>query len=380
MHIIADENIPCVQSAFATLGQVRTVAGRHLTAADLAEAEILLVRSVTPVNEKLLAKSTVRFVGTATIGYDHIDLGYLQRRGIGFASAPGSNATAAAEYVISVLFALYPEGAFINKTVGIIGCGNVGSRVLHKLQALGVSCAVYDPPLAEKIACSDYNNLDAILSADIITLHVPLEKTGRYPTYQLVNADFLDQLSAQAMLINTARGDVIDEVALLNTLAKHPYRQAILDVWHGEPAINRALLQHIALGTPHIAGYSSDGKVQGTAMLYAAVCDYFGYTPTWQPAHCLAPPPLTSLTFSETVEDNYALCIAVMACYDVRRDDHRLRLITQADHPAIFFDNLRKHYPLRREFNCVKVELPATKTVLAEKLRGLGFQVVFLKK
>lgn len=377
MQILADENIPYVQEAFSSLGEVQTVEGRRLTRADLVNKEILLVRSVTPVNANLLAGTRVRFVGTATIGYDHVDLEYLQEQGIGFTSAPGSNATAAAEYVISALLIISERQGFElhEKTVGIIGCGNVGSRVWQKLKALGVQCLLYDPPLQEKTGSGGFVDLETVLSAQIITLHVPLEKTGKYPTYHLVNADFLEKLRRDVIFINTSRGNVIDENALFKRLNAHPTMIAVLDVWKNEPRINLFLLQRVALGTPHIAGYSLDGKVRGTEMIYTTTCHFFNQSPIWQVQTSLPEPPLTRLFFSKTAEDSVALRTAVMACYDVRRDDTMLRLIVQSPQSHTLFDNLRKNYPIRREFGCVEVNLPMEKEDLAVKLRGLGFTV-----
>jgi erythronate-4-phosphate dehydrogenase len=378
MQIIADENIPFVDEAFANLGEIRTLAGRDLSNADLGEAEILLVRSVTPVNEKLLAKSAIRFVGTATIGLDHIDQAYLRHQGVGFASAPGCNANAAAEYVISALLVIAERQnwALHNQTVGIIGCGNVGSRVLKKLTALNVNCCVYDPPQQEQQPIEvDYVDFETVLTADIITLHIPLKQHGRYPTYHLINEVVLSKLSNQVILINTSRGAVIDEAALLRQLTIRPEMTVILDVWKNEPAINPLLLQPVALGTPHIAGYSLDGKVRGTEMLYNAVCHYFHQTPVWQAQTSLPTPPLTRLAFSNQVDDNTAIHTAVMACYDIRRDDANLRRLKLTTQPKIFFDNLRKYYPIRREFDGVIIELPAEKSHLATQLIGLGFQV-----
>jgi erythronate-4-phosphate dehydrogenase len=380
MQIIADENIPYVREAFAHLGEVHTVIGRHLEAKTLKQAEILLVRSVTSVNENLLADTAVRFVGTATIGLDHIDLDYLQSKNIGFASAQGSSATAVAEYVLSALLITAERQGFqlTDKSVGIIGCGNVGSQLLNQLEALGVNCLVYDPPLQAKAEkpFREYVDLETVLSAEIVTLHVPLSKTGPYPTYHLVNHDFLSQLQENAILINTSRGAVIDEKALLDTLAVRGEMTVILDVWNNEPSINPLLLERAALGTPHIAGYSLDGKVRGTEMLYQAVCDYFQYVPTWQAQHVLPTPPLTHLSFSKTVNDQAALHTAVMACYDVRRDDAALRQMNRASSPSAYFDHLRKHYPIRRELGCVDITLPPSKASLAAQLRGIGFRVV----
>jgi erythronate-4-phosphate dehydrogenase len=377
MQILADENIPFVKEIFTNLGSIQTVVGRHLNRVNLGKAEILLVRSVTQVNEKLLADSAIRFVGTATIGFDHIDLDYLRTQNIGFANAPGSNAIAVAEYVLSALLIVAQQQDFKlhEKTVGIIGCGHVGSQVLKKLQALGVKCLIHDPPLQAKTPNSDYVDLKTVLAADIITLHVPLEKTGHYPTYHLVNREFLAKLRDDVILLNTSRGAVVDEVALLETLDKCPTMTIILDVWQNEPNINPLLLQNITLGTPHIAGYSFDGKVRGTEMLYAAVCDYFQMLPTWQTKTSLPEPPLTHLTFSKMVDDNTAIHTAVMACYDVRNDDAALRRINHTTQPNTYFDQLRKNYPIRREWSCIKIKLPPEKAELATKLQRLGFQI-----
>jgi len=376
MQILADENIPYVREAFTELGEVRTVAGRYLTRADLDQVDILLVRSVTQINAHLLEGSAVRFVGTATIGHDHVDLAYLKERGIGFANAPGSNADAAAEYVISALLVMAERHGFElkEKTVGIIGCGNVGARVWHKLAALGANCLPYDPPLQEQTG-EEYASLESVLAADIITLHVPLEKTGPYPTYHLVDAAFLDKLREDVILVNTSRGKVIDEHALFKKLTVHSQMNVILDVWKNEPRINLFLLQETALGTPHIAGYSFDGKVRGTEMLYQAVCRYFNCPPTWQMNTCLPESPLLRLTFSQAIDDLVAIRTAVLACYDVRRDDAALRLITKSPHPYLYFDELRKNYPMRREFNCVTIAVPPEKIELSKKLRALGFKV-----
>lgn len=371
MQIIADENIPYIHAAFSNFGEIRTINGRQINSAQLSDAEILLVRSITQVNQKLLAGTSIRFVGTATIGLNHIDLDYLQQQNIRFASAPGSNATSVAEYVISALLIIAQKQGFNlrNKSVGIIGCGNVGSRVLKKLKALGVNCIIYDPPLQEKTGNLNYVDLDTILSADIITLHVPLSKGEPYPTYHLVNSEFLAKLPSKVILINTSRGAIVDEKALLEKLAASPAMTVIVDVWKNEPDINKQLLQRAALATPHIAGYSFDGKVRGTEMLYAAICDYLQQPPTWQADQNLPAAPLTHLSFSQNVEDNTAIYTAIMACYDVRRDYAALRTASAS------FDNLRKNYPVRREFNCVEIKLPAEKSALAAQFKGLGFQV-----
>ncbi len=376
MKILADENIPLVVSAFSNIGEVHTIQGRNITPNDLKNIDILLVRSVTKINKHLLENSTVQFVGTATIGFDHIDLEYLKQNNIGFASAPGCNANAAAEYVISTLFVLALQKNFqlTDKTVGIIGCGNVGANVLQKLQALGVHCLINDPPLAQHSKNTSFVDLETVLQADIITLHVPLEKSAPYPTYHLVNQDFLSQLSDQAILLNASRGDVIDETALMYHLIKRPDLTVALDVWSSEPNINLLLMQKAAIATPHIAGYSLDGKLRGTEMLYKAICNYFQYPTIWQAEDHLPPPNVTELCFSEQVSDINALFTAMMTSYDVRRDDALLRQMS--DYPALYFDKLRKNYPMRREFHSLKIKLPNHKKQLYQKFKALGFTVL----
>ena len=378
MKILADENIPHVVSAFSTIGHVQTIEGRTITPKDLKHIDILLVRSVTKVDKQLLKGSSVRFIGTATIGFDHIDLDYLKQNDIGFASAPGCNANSAAEYVLSTLLVLAQQQNFKlrDKTIGIVGCGNVGSNVLQKLQALGVRCLVNDPPLQEAQNNQEaFVDLETVLQADIVTLHVPLEKSGLHPTYHLVNRHFLAQLKDDAILLNISRGDVVDEAALMYSLINHPNLTIVLDVWSHEPAINPLLVQKATIATPHIAGYSLDGKLRGTEMLYTAVCQYFQYKPTWQAKDYLPAAPIPELHFSEYASDTEILLMATTVCYDVRRDDALLRQMPKQTNPAAYFDYLRKNYPARREFSSLKLVLPNNRMRLAEKLKMQGFLI-----
>ncbi|MGD2137037.1 MAG: 4-phosphoerythronate dehydrogenase PdxB [Gammaproteobacteria bacterium] len=377
MKIVADENIPCVEKAFSTLGEVSLLPGRGMRAADVREADILLVRSVTRVGRGLLEGSRVRFVGSATIGYDHVDREYLRRRDIGFSTAPGSNATSAAEYVVSALLVLQEQAGLdlASMNAGIIGCGNVGTRVRERLAVLGIQCLVNDPPLQQAGGHTGFADLDAILDMDIISLHVPLTHGGDYPTFHLADEAFLHRLKPGAVFINTSRGAVTDNRALADLLRQRDDLSVVLDVWEGEPAIDTGLLERVVLGTPHIAGYSLDGKFRGTEMIYGAACRYFGQTPQWHAQDDL--PPAPSLAAPECGEVMSEIRAAVLAAYDIRRDDLRLRhmLDLPAAERLAWFDRLRKDYPVRREFAQCGIATAGMTGTSVEKLRRLGFQV-----
>jgi len=288
LQILADANIPCVEDAFSRFGRVQKKQGRAIGPSDVATADVLLVRSVTPVGPTLLDGHDLRFIGSATIGTDHVDRAYLRRRGIPFAHAPGSNADSVADYVVVALLMLARRRgvSLRDRTVGIVGCGNIGSRLARRLPALGMTVHKNDPPLARAAekegALHEFVPLDTVLDeADIITLHVPLKETDPDPTHHLVDAAFLNRLSDGTWLVNTSRGPVVDGDALLEARTQGPVGAAVLDVWENEPSPDPALLEAVDVATPHIAGYAYDGKVRGTAMLYEALCKQLGVEPTW---------------------------------------------------------------------------------------------------
>lgn len=375
MKIIADENIPCVRQAFASLGEVTLLPGRGMRPEQVRDADILLVRSVTRVDRALLEGSRVRFVGSATIGFDHVDRDCLQARGIGFSTAPGSNATSAAEYVVSALMVLAERRGLelAGMSAGIIGCGNVGSRVRRRLEALGMQCLVNDPPLQAQGGHDDFVDLERVLQADVISVHVPLTRSGPHSTFHLANAEFLARLKPGAVFINTARGSVVDNVALDRLLNTRTDLSIVLDVWEGEPAISTVLLEKVDLGTPHIAGYSLDGKLRGTEMIYRAACEFLGVPAQWRAAAELPPGPLLDLA-GDGLD---AAVNAVLQCYDVRADDARLRqlLTLPSQERAGCFDRLRKEYPVRREFAEMRLRDTQLNAPLAQLLTGLGFTV-----
>ena len=377
MRILADENIPFAREAFGPLGEVVTYKGRALTREQAAEADVLLVRSVTQVNADLLDGSRVRFVGTATIGEDHIDKPYLAERGIGFAGAPGSNADSVAQYMASALLCLaeksLPAASLRGLALGIIGVGNVGSRVAEKARALGMDVILNDPPLARETGDAKYRPLDEVFAADLITTHVPLAKDGPDPTYHLANASFFARMRDGAVYLNTSRGAVADTQALLDALDTGRLAATVLDVWEPEPDIPAALLERAFLGTPHIAGYSFDGKVNGTRMVFEAACAHLGIDAAWDPAGLMPAPDQPVIDLGDATGED-ALRVAVRASCDVREDDARLRLLLQKREPqrGAYFDQLRKTYAIRREFPAFAVTggAPEDRTTLA----ALGFR------
>ncbi|HOR26881.1 MAG TPA: 4-phosphoerythronate dehydrogenase [Candidatus Sumerlaeota bacterium] len=377
LRIVADENMPFAAEHFGRLGEVTLLAGRRITADDVRDADLLMVRSVTRVNRELLAGSRVRFVGTATIGTDHVDLDYLRESGIGFASAPGCNAESVAQYVAAALaFAAGRLGLRLSEcSLGIVGVGNCGSRVRRVAEALGLRVVLNDPPLARATGDSSYRPLDELMECDFVTLHVPLTRGGDDPTWRLFDGERIARLKPAAVLINASRGGVIDEGAWAAGLSDGPRHKLILDAWEGEPSINPDMLRRALVGTPHIAGYSYDGKVAGTRMIYEAACRWLGREAA-APALAMPPAavPAIRLNAAHRAADSI-LAELVLTAYPILRDDADLRTALHAAGEAIgaAFDERRKRYPLRREFAATTLTLEGADEDLAERVRMLGF-------
>lgn len=373
LKIIVDENIPFGREAFGQLGDVVALHGRKIDARAVRDADLLIVRSITRVNRDLLDGSRVRFVGTCTIGTDHVDEGWLRERGIAFASAPGCNANSVAEYVVAALLVLARRGGqrLEGKTIGVVGVGNVGSKVVAKCRALGMNVLQNDPPLARSSPDGRrFLPLDALMGADVITLHVPLTKEGPDRTWHMADATFLDRMRPGSVLLNTCRGAVLDNGAPAES---HSF---VLDVWEGEPNIDVALLGRVALGTPHIAGYSYDGKVVGTSMVYRAACAAVGVKADWDPSALVPRSPHARLTIDASGrDDDDVLREAVLKVYDIEADDRGLRMMAglPASERGAGFDRLRKEYPQRREFQNSTIELNGGSAGLRAKLAGIGF-------
>ncbi|TCM67800.1 erythronate-4-phosphate dehydrogenase [Acinetobacter calcoaceticus] len=347
MNIVADENLALTEYFFAEFGKIHHVAGRHLTQPDVQDAEVLLVRSVTQVNHALIENTELKFVGSATIGTDHLDQAALAAQDIVWSNAAGCNAQAVAEYVISAILHLQPQvlhqGAEF--CLGIVGLGNVGSRLAAMATLMGWSVIGYDPLVQHHHI--EQADLATVLSrADALSLHVPLTQTGPYPTHHLLNATTLAQLKDRALLINSARGPVIEEQALIADI-QGTGRAVVLDVFEHEPVISATLLNLLQLATPHIAGYSLEGKARGTQMIYNAFCDAFAL-PADKDFRSQLPEAEPLLNSADL---KAGLGLHLKQIYDIASDDAALRaclkngVVEQAA-----FDHLRKHYPLRREW------------------------------
>ena len=393
---------------FSSVGEVKVVDSRQITPEAVRDADILLVRSVTRVGAELLAGSKVRFIGTATIGFDHIDVDFLRANKIGFASAPGSNANSAAEYVIAGLLEIGQrlDIELEGKSIGIIGVGNVGGRVAKKAAALGMKVYLNDPPLQRyKISHREHRvdreldnallrieqlvgevefvPVEELFDCAFITLHTPLTFEGVDRTFHLADEKFFKSLRERCVFLNTSRGGVVDSMALKAAIRLGRLRAVVLDVWENEPNIDTELLRMVDIGTPHIAGYSLDGKVAGMIMIYKAACKYFGLEPEYDVEDFLPEATIRELRISpkgDTEQD--VIADAVRRIYDIRKDDARLRWILErpAEKRGEFFDGLRKNYPVRREFGNTTVVIATEGTELkAErllvKLRGIGFKI-----
>ncbi len=369
MKIVADANMPLLAELFRPHGEVVALPGRAIDAAAVRDAAVLLVRSVTRVDATLLAGSAVRFVGSATSGCDHVDQRWLAGAGIHFAHAPGCNADAVVQYVLSACCALRPRWREL--VIGIVGAGAVGGRLYRLLRALGVRCLVHDPLLPDE-AIPERVPLHAVLAgADILTLHVPLTQGGAHPTLHLLDGARLDLLKPGCLLINAARGAVVDNRALRARLEAGAALTAVLDVWEGEPRFDPHLRRRVTVGTPHIAGYSREGRDNGTRAVHAAFCAWSGTAPPAVPDAAMQPlvvPPGAD-----------RLTQTILATFDVREEDRRmvaaLATVSPAgDDLARAFDALRRSCPERREFSHFRVA--GADPALAAELRLLGFAVM----
>ncbi|RRZ94707.1 4-phosphoerythronate dehydrogenase PdxB [Erwinia sp. 198] len=370
MKILVDENMPYARELFSRTGDVVAVPGRPVPQAELDDADGLMVRSVTKVNAELLNGKPVKFVGTATAGTDHIDEAFLQQQEIAFSAAPGCNAIAVVEYVFSALLLLAERDGFAlkDRTVGIVGVGNVGGRLQARLAALGIRTLLCDPPRADRGDEGDFLPLSQLVAeADILTFHTPLFKQGAYKTLHLADEALLRALKPNAILINACRGPVVDNQALLKVLATRRDLSVVLDVWEPEPELSLPLLEKVDIATAHIAGYTLEGKARGTTQVFEAWTQFLG-NPQQVALETLLPAPEFGQIALRGELDQPTLKRLVHLVYDVRRDDAPLRKVAAVPGE---FDRLRKNYLERREWSSLRVQCDSEST--ATLLSALGF-------
>lgn len=320
--------------------------GRDINQKTLAQydPDALWIRSVTPINDDNLGDLTGRrlsFVGSATIGIDHVDTNFLQRHHISFANAAGSSKHSVAQYVISAILALNPDYAFHTIKLGIIGLGNIGSTLVHYAKSLNWQILGYDPflPISDINTRSLYHVLN---SSDVISIHTPLTKKGYHATHQLFNKSTLSCIKPNTLLINSARGEIIHQKDLLAAI-DHKALQVVLDVFPDEPSIDKTLLDKLVLATPHIAGYTLEGKIKGTDMIYHAFCQKFAQAPKQTMNELLPDNPYHWQTLKESPD-------LLPTYYDIKKDDQALRSLCTDKVKGADFDHLRKHYPLKRQW------------------------------
>ena len=375
-RILVDEAVPLAETAFGPFGEVVRAPGRSIGPADVAGVDALVVRSVTRVDEALLAGSRVRFVGTATIGTDHVDTGWLERRGIAFASAPGCNARSVAEWVVASLLELEAvRGESLEgRTLGIVGLGHVGSMVERLAPAIGLRVLRCDPPRARREGPAGWVDLDRLLAeSDAVTLHVPLVADGEHSTRRLLGEPGLARMATGALLLNSSRGGVVDGAALLRAIASGAGPLVALDVWEREPEPDPELVARVALGSPHVAGYSTDGKVAGTRMIAQALARFAGRE--FDPSTVALDGEPREIEVPGTGRP--ALRAAVAAAVPLRRDDADLRraVAAPAGERGRAFDALRRGYPERRVFGRFRVRGKDLSAADRRALAALGFQV-----
>jgi erythronate-4-phosphate dehydrogenase len=344
LKVVADQNIPMASQVFSAFGPVTLVDGRSLSQADLLDADILLVRSVTQVNKALLNRSTVRFVGSATAGFEHIDLRYLRHRGIHFSLASGANAQSVVEYVFAALAVTDErlEGLLNGEqSLGVIGYGNVGRRLVDTGKTLGIRIKTFDPFTPATQFSRDFGE---VLRCDVVSLHCELTSEGAHPTQHLVGREALKGFSKEQLLINAARGSVVDNAALLSFCETGKAPQLILDCWENEPDLDRRLIPFCHIATPHIAGYSTDGKWRATQMLFDDAARVFGLERGRAPF-----PERDCIQVDGSAPRVEVIRDAISCVYDIKADDERFRADAQANRTPTWFDDLRRQYPVRRE-------------------------------
>ena len=373
MKFIIDDKIPYIKGALEPFGEVVYLPGKQTTSDIVRDADAIITRTRTICNESLLQNSAVKFIATATIGYDHIDTEYCKQAGIEWTNAPGCNSKSVEQYIASALFILAEQKGFQlkGKTIGIVGVGQVGSKVAKVCELLGMTVLLNDPPRERVEGSEQFVSLQRIMSkADIITFHVPLKMHGEDATFHLADTLFYSSLERCPIILNTCRGEVTDTFATETAIERGQIKALVLDCWEREPDIDKNLLGLVDLATPHIAGYSKDGKANGTTRSVQAISQFFKLgIDDWKPKGVDLPEQtIIHLDgFKRTEEE--IIREAVLFTYDIQQDDAQLRANPEK------FEQLRGDYPVRREYPVFTIQHQNVPDETVEKLKQLGFKI-----
>lgn len=375
MKIVCDDKIPFLRGTLEPFAEVVYLPGKQTTAEVVKDADALITRTRTACNEALLKDSKVKVIATATIGFDHIDTAWCESNGIIWKNAPGCNSWSVKQYVSSVLVSLARRHSLdlSSMTLGVVGVGNVGSKVAEAASLLGMKVLLNDPPRERREGSDKFVSLDTLMEqSDIITLHVPLTKEGEDATWHLFDAERIARLRTDQFLFNSSRGPVVDNKALKAALLAKSLKGAVLDVWEGEPELDRELISLLEYSTPHIAGYSADGKANGTTMSVRTVASVLGLPLTdWTASGVPAPArPLEFTIDAAGKTKQEVLTEAILYTYDVQKDTDALR----AD-PELF-EKLRGDYPVRREPTAFTLHLAGGTADEVRTLNELGFNII----
>lgn len=374
IKIVADNKVPFLEGALDQVARIEYLPGGAISREHLLDADGLIIRTRTACNRDLLEGTSIRFIASATIGYDHIDRDYCRDSGIAWTNAPGCNSSSVKQYIISALLWLAVNRTvdLHGKTMGVIGVGNVGAKVVAAAKALGMKVLLNDPPRERSEGSKVFVSLkDVMEQSDFISIHVPLNREGPDKTWHLVNREFIGHLKKGTILINSSRGSVVDESALMEGIRSGILSDTILDVFENEPVVNKDLIEMITLATPHIAGYSLDGKANGTRMSVEAVNRFFELRlDNWSPGSVPEPEPAELLADASGDHLYDLLWGLISQTYDISSDDRRLRSAPDS------FEELRGNYPFRREPCAYSVRLFQGDSMIRTILEELGFGVL----
>ncbi|MBN2166555.1 MAG: 4-phosphoerythronate dehydrogenase PdxB [Marinilabiliaceae bacterium] len=373
MKIISDDKIPFLKGILEPFAEVIYLPGSKTTPEIVADADAIITRTRTKCNQSLLENSKVKFIGTATIGFDHIDTNWVERNGITWTNSPGCNSGSVKQYIAAALAQLSQEKGIKleGKNIGIVGVGNVGSKIAIVAQAFGMKVLLNDPP-RQRNEGGNFVSLEKIVTeSDLITFHVPLIKTGIDKTLHLLNNQLIEKMKKGVIIINSSRGEVTKTESLLEGLKKGIISEAIIDVWENEPEINIELLKNSFIATPHIAGYSLDGKANGTSMVIQALSKKFNLPlKNWYPNNIPIPPDYNLFLNCKQLTNEQAISKIILHTYPIRRDDNTLRNSIKT------FETQRGNYPLRREFGVYQLNLNNASDSLITKLKHIGFNQI----